>query len=109
MANRGQIYGNLKAIVGLFVGNFREYGPICRSRSRFIPKSDRLLGKLTVYPLAYFLSLLIPSPLIAESIVEYNHNKSPGDNCDKSEEHHQPAVTQVGKRLSFRMPGGCEM
>ena len=28
----------------LFVENFRRYGPICHSRSRFIPKSDRLLA-----------------------------------------------------------------
>ena len=32
----------------LFVENFREYGPIFRSRSRFIPKSDRLLIWLSV-------------------------------------------------------------
>ncbi len=32
----------------LFVENFRKYGPICRSRSRFLPKSDRLLGGVDV-------------------------------------------------------------
>lgn len=35
--------------MGLFVENFRDYGPINRSRSRFIPKSDRLPGPETMY------------------------------------------------------------
>ena len=33
--------------MNLFVENLRGYGPICHSRSRFIPKSDRLLASVS--------------------------------------------------------------